>query len=220
MRVVLLGPQGVGKGTQAQRLSAATGAPHISTGDLVRAEIKNGTALGATIRAYNDRGDLVPDDIIIAMAMPYLNNPKGWILDGFPRTIPQAQALDNALADARTAVDAAIVFEAPDDRLIERLSGRRQSKVTGKTYHIAFDPPPPDDPGPFLQRDDDQPDKIRQRLDLYHKETEPLKTYYGERGLLLTVEALDGIDAVAKKVIAVLQARFPHAAPSPSNSTP
>ncbi len=220
MRLVLLGPQGVGKGTQAQRLCAATGAPHISTGDLVRAEITNGTPLGATIRAYNDRGALVPDDIIVAMAMPHLDDPKGWILDGFPRTIPQAEALDKALGAAGTAVDAAIVFEAPDDALIERLSGRRQSKATGKTYHVAFDPPPSDDPGPFIQRDDDQPDKIRQRLDLYHLETEPLKTYYGERGLLLTIAALDTIDAVAKKVVATLQTRFPTAPLAPPPATP
>ena len=142
MKVILLGPQGAGKGTQAQRLADEVGATHISTGDIVRAEIKSGSELGKKVQDYNDRGELVPDEIIVEMAKPYLDDADSWLLDGFPRNEAQAKALDQALEDIGEDLDAVVALEAPDDALVERLSGRRQSQATGKIYHVEYDPPP------------------------------------------------------------------------------
>ncbi len=199
MRIVLLGPQGAGKGTQAQRISRETGAKHISTGDLVRAEIKSGSELGQTIKEYNDRGDLVPDEIIIQMMRPYLDEADSWILDGFPRNQSQAEALDEMLKEIDAELEAAVALEAPDNLLVERLSGRRTSESTGNIYHAEYDPPPEDseeDPGPFVQREDDREDAIRHRLKIYHEQTEPLKDYYADRGILAEVDATQGISEV------------------------
>jgi adenylate kinase len=199
MRIVLLGPQGAGKGTQAQRISRETGAKHISTGDLVRAEIKSGSELGRKIKDYNDRGDLVPDEIIVQMMRPYLDEADSWILDGFPRNESQAGALDAMLEEIDARLDAAVAMEAPDDLLVERLSGRRTSESTGNIYHAEYDPPPEDseeDPGPFVQREDDREEAIRHRLEVYHDQTEPLKDYYADRGILVTVDATQGISEV------------------------
>jgi adenylate kinase len=205
MRIVLLGPQGAGKGTQAQRISERTGAKHISTGDLVRAEIKSGSALGQTITDYNDRGDLVPDEVIVQMMRPYLDEAASWILDGFPRNKEQAKALDEALKEIDEKIDKVVVLEASDEELVERLSGRRQSEATGEIYHIEHDPPPEEgseeDPGPFVQRDDDTEEAIRNRLKTYHEQTEPLKDYYEEQGILVTVDASRDIDEVTKEVL-------------------
>jgi len=203
MRVILLGPQGAGKGTQAQRLAEKVGATHISTGDIVRAEIKSGSELGKRVQDYNDRGELVPDEIIVEMAKPYLDDADSWLLDGFPRNEAQAKALDKALEDIGEGLDAVIALEAPDDALVERLSGRRQSQATGKIYHVQFDPPPEngDDPGPFVQRDDDSEDSIRRRLEIYHDQTEPLKDFYAERGLLVTVDAEQEIPEVTNDIL-------------------
>jgi len=201
MKVVIFGPQGAGKGTQAQIIAKKTGAKHISTGDLVRAEIKSGTDLGQKIQEYNDRGDLVPDEIIIEMAKPYLAQTDSWLLDGFPRNEAQAKALDEALEDLGIELDGAIAMEAPDDALVERLSGRRTSEATGKIYHIEHDPPPDDDPGPFTQRKDDEEEAILHRLEVYHKHTEPLKNYYDERGILVTVDATKSIPEVSDDVL-------------------
>jgi adenylate kinase len=203
MRVILLGPQGAGKGTQAQRLADKVGATHISTGDIVRAEIKSGSELGKKVQDYNDRGELVPDEIIVEMAKPYLDDADSWILDGFPRNEAQAKALDQALEDIGEGLDAVIALEAPDDALVERLSGRRQSQATGKIYHVQYDPPPEngDDPGPFVQRDDDSEDSIRRRLEIYHDQTEPLKDYYAERDLLVTVDAEQEIPKVTEEIL-------------------
>lgn len=204
MRVVLLGPQGAGKGTQAQRIAEKTGAKHISTGDLVRAEIKNDTELGRKVQEYNDRGDLVPDEIIIEMARPHLEEADDWLLDGFPRNEAQAKALDEALERLGLELTGAIALEAPDDDLVTRLSGRRQSEATGRTYHVDHDPPGDDDPGPFVQRKDDTEDAIRHRLSVYHEQTEPLKDYYGERGILVTVDATRPIPEVTEDVLRAL----------------
>jgi len=146
MRILLLGPQGAGKGTQAQRLAALTGARHISTGDLVRAEIKAGTPLGRAIKGYNDRGELVPDDIIVTMVMEHLSNAESWIMDGFPRTQAQARVLDAALQAGGSEIDAVVALEAPDADLVERLCGRRTSEATGNIYHVTTNPPPPTTP--------------------------------------------------------------------------
>lgn len=204
MRIVLLGPQGAGKGTQAQRISRETGAKHISTGDLVRAEIKSGSELGQKIKDYNDRGDLVPDEIIVQMMRPYLDEADSWILDGFPRNESQAGALDAMLEEIDAGLDAAVAMEAPDDLLVERLSGRRTSESTGNIYHAEYDPPPEDseeDPGPFVQREDDREEAIRHRLEVYHDQTEPLKGYYADRGILVTVDATQGIPEVTQDVL-------------------
>jgi adenylate kinase len=204
MRIVLLGPQGAGKGTQAQRISEKTGARHISTGDLVRAEIKSGSELGQTIKNYNDRGELVPDEIIIEMMKPYLDEADSWILDGFPRNQAQAEALDEMLEEIDAELDAAVALEAPDAALIERLSGRRTSEATGRIYHVEYDPPPEDgeeDPGPFIQRKDDTEEALRRRLEVYHEHTEPLKDYYAERGILATVDAAQGIPEVTADIL-------------------
>ena len=203
MRIVLLGPQGAGKGTQAQRISRETGAKHISTGDLVRAEIKSGSELGQKIKEYNDRGDLVPDEIIVQMMRPYLDEEDSWILDGFPRNQSQAEALDEMLKEIDADLEAAVALEAPDDLLVERLSGRRTSESTGNIYHAEYDPPPEDsdeDPGPFVQREDDRADAIRHRLKIYHEQTEPLKDYYADKGILVQVDATQPITEVTAEI--------------------
>jgi adenylate kinase len=204
MRIVLLGPQGAGKGTQAQRISREKGAKHISTGDLVRAEIKSGSELGQSIKDYNDRGDLVPDEIIIEMMKPYLDEADSWILDGFPRNESQAEALDKMLTEIDAELDAAVALEAPDELLVERLSGRRTSEATGNIYHVEYDPPPEDseeDPGPFVQREDDTEESIRRRLEVYHEQTEPLKGYYADRDILAQVDATQGISEVTDDIL-------------------
>ena len=208
MRIVLLGPQGAGKGTQAQRISRETGAKHISTGDLVRAEIKSGSELGQKIKGYNDRGDLVPDEIIVEMMKPYLDEANSWILDGFPRNELQAEALDKMLKEIDAELDAAVAMEAPDDLLVERLSGRRTSESTGNIYHAEYDPPPDDpeeDPGPFVQREDDKEEAIRHRLKIYHDQTEPLKHYYADRGILVTVDATQDIPEVTEDILEAVE---------------
>jgi adenylate kinase len=204
MRIILMGPQGAGKGTQAAKLEEETGATHIETGDLVRAEIKEGSELGQKIKEYSDKGELVPDEIIIDMTKPYLDENDSWILDGFPRNKEQAKALDEALEEIGEKVDKVIVLEADDDALVERLSGRRQSEATGEIYHVEHNPPPEDDeedPGPFVQRDDDTEEAIRKRLETYHEQTEPLKDYYEEKGILVTVDASKDIDEVTEEVL-------------------
>jgi adenylate kinase len=203
MKVILLGPQGAGKGTQAQRLADRVGATHISTGDIVRAEIESGSELGKKVQDYNDRGELVPDEVIVEMAKPYLDDATSWLLDGFPRNEAQAKALEEALDELGEKLDAVVALEAPDDALVERLSGRRQSQATGKIYHVEFDPPPEDgdDPGPFVQRNDDAEDAIRRRLEIYYDQTEPLKDYYAERDLLITVDAEQEIPKVTEEIL-------------------
>jgi adenylate kinase len=204
MRIVLLGPQGAGKGTQAQRISERTGARHVSTGDLVRAEIKSGSELGQKIKNYNDRGELVPDEIIVEMMKPYLEESDSWILDGFPRNQAQAATLDEMLADIDAELDAAVALEAPDEALIERLSGRRTSEATGRIYHVEYDPPPEnsaEDPGPFVQRKDDTEEALRRRLEVYHEHTEPLKHYYADRGIFATVDATQSIPEVTAEIL-------------------
>ena len=204
MRIVIMGPQGSGKGTQAAKLVEEKGAAHIATGDLIRDEIKQETDLGKKVKEYSDKGELVPDEIIVEMAKPYLDDADAWLLDGFPRNEAQAKALDDALKDLDIEIDAAVALEAPDDELVVRLSGRRTSDATGRVYHVEHDPPPEDseeDPGPFVQRKDDTEEAIRRRLAIYHEQTEPLKDYYAERGLLTTVDARKSISKVTEEIL-------------------
>jgi adenylate kinase len=205
VRIVILGPQGSGKGTQADRLETITGARHIATGDLVRAEIQAGTDLGRTLKEYNDRGELVPDDIMMRLVAPQLHQAKDWILDGFPRDDAQAKALDATLAEMGVNLDRVVVLDVPDSELMTRLLGRRMSEATGKIYHVLFDPPLSDDPGPFVRRADDAPHEIRRRLEIYHARTEPLKAYYASRGILTEVNASDDIDATTAAILHALE---------------
>ncbi len=204
MNIIVLGPQGAGKGTQAEKLVERLGAAHIATGDLVREEIRKGSELGQKVREYSNRGQLVPDEIIIEMAKPHLSGNESWVLDGFPRNQAQAEALDEALKEIGAKVDKVVALEAPDDALVERLSGRRTSEATGRVYHVEYNPPPEndeEDPGPFVQREDDTEEVIRNRLKTYREQTEPLKDYYGRQGLLVTVDATKEISEVTKDVL-------------------
>jgi adenylate kinase len=170
----------------------------------VRAEIKSGSELGRTVKDYNDRGELVPDEIIVEMMKPYLDDADSWILDGFPRNESQAEALDDMLREIDAELDGAVAMEAPDDLLVERLSGRRTSESTGRIYHLEYDPPPEDsdeDPGPFIQRKDDKAEGIRHRLEIYHEQTEPLMDYYAERDILATVDATQSIPEVTEDIL-------------------
>lgn len=204
MNLILLGPPGAGKGTQAKLLSARHGIPHISTGDIFRAAIREGTPLGTRAKEFLDRGALVPDEIVIGIVADRLKAEDcrgGFLLDGFPRTLPQAEALDRYLAGAGRPLTAAIDLEAGEEVLIRRLSGRRVCRVCGAPYHV--DTNPPREPGrcdrcggELYQRDDDRPETVAERLRVYEAQTRPLIDYYERRGLLRRVEADGGIEAV------------------------
>ncbi len=199
MNLVFLGPPGAGKGTMASRLAEEMGIPHISTGDMFRAAMARGTELGLKAKAIMEAGDLVPDELTIAMVRERLDEPdarNGYILDGFPRTIPQAEALDGF-----ATIDRAVRFELAEDQLVRRLSGRRVHKPSGRIYHVDFSPPK--EPGkddatgePLIQRDDDKEDAIRNRLKVYHEQTAPLVSYYEKKGMLTTIDASPRPDAV------------------------
>jgi adenylate kinase len=219
MRIVLLGPQGSGKGTQAEQLSALTGAQHIATGEMVRAQIRANTALGQAIKRYNDRGGFVPDEVMVALVTPLLQTARSWILDGFPRTVVQARALDSALLEMGVTLDRVVALHAPDDKLMVRLAGRRQSQATGRIYHLLTNPPPMDDAGPFIQRLDDTPATIRRRLALYHAATEPLQEYYAARGLLVQVDACAPIATVTEAILRAVDGGY-LSPPSASPYTP
>jgi len=196
LNLILFGPPGAGKGTQADRLQSDFQLPFISTGDMLRANVKNGTELGVKAKEYMDAGELVPDELIVAMAAERLQEgdaQDGFILDGFPRTIEQAKALDKQLSDLGRRVTAALLIDVPDEELVRRLSGRRMCVKSGHNYHVEFDPPKHEgicdqDGSRLIQRDDDKPDVIRNRLRVYHAQTEPLVEYYDEQGLMRRVD--------------------------------
>lgn len=203
MNLVFLGPPGAGKGTMASRLAESKGIPHISTGDMFRAAMANKTELGLKAKAIMEAGDLVPDELTIAMVKERLAQPDaadGYILDGFPRTIPQAEALDGF-----ATIDKAIRFALDQEQLIRRLSGRRVHKPSGRTYHVDFNPPK--EPGkddvtgePLIQRDDDKEEAIRNRLKVYDEQTAPLVEYYDKKGILVSVDASPAPDTVFARV--------------------
>ena len=203
--VIFLGPPGAGKGTQAQFLNKDYGFIQISTGDILREAVKKGTELGKLAKKYMDEGKLVPDDVIVGIIKEKLEElgDTNIILDGFPRTIPQAQALDKMLQEKGKEVDAAILFDITDEEVIKRLSGRRVDPKTGKVYHIEFNPPP--EGVEVIQRDDDKEEVIRKRLDVYHQQTEPLVEYYKKQNKLYVVDASKSVEEVYKEIKNVLK---------------
>lgn len=210
MKIALLGPVGVGKGTQAQRAAGRLNYVRVSTGDLVRDQIEAGTELGRELKGYSDRGDPVPDETIMDLIRVHLQPAGAWILDGIPRTVEQARALDEELEKHGTTLDRVIVLEGPDDEeLIERVvNGRRQSLATGRVYHLEHDPPPDptegQDPGPFVQREDDTEEALRRQLEAYHKEDGEIKEYYEEQGILTIVDADQDFEKTTEDILEVL----------------
>jgi adenylate kinase len=191
LNLILLGPPGAGKGTQAERLTEDFGLPYYATGNILRDAVAQGTDLGKQAKAFMDKGELVPDDVITGVILEALSSDEaadGFLLDGFPRTVPQAESLSKALEQQGRKISAVLLIDVPDEEVIKRLSGRRVSK-SGRVYHVDFDPPKhPDrcdvDGSPLIQRDDDKPETIRKRLAVYHDQTEPLVDYYEGRDLL------------------------------------
>jgi len=210
--IVLLGPPASGKGTQAARLKEMLDLPHVASGDLFRENLKNETELGQKAKVYMDRGELVPDDVTIAMVMERLSRPdcaNGALLDGFPRTIAQAEALDQALAEQGHEISVVPYVAVPDDVLIERVSGRRLCRLCGESYHVRFNPPKQpgvcdNDGGELYQRDDDKPETVRKRLQVYWEQTSPLIDYYRDRGVLVEVDGDQSIDDVTSDLRAAI----------------
>lgn len=192
LNLILLGPPGAGKGTQAERLVADFDLPYYATGDILRAAVKDGTELGRQAKEYMDRGDLVPDEVICGVIMERVDSDEardGFLLDGFPRTVGQANVLERGLEALGRRLTAALLLDVPDEEVVRRLSGRRVCVKSGHLYHVEFDPPKHDDVcdqdgSRLIQRDDDKPETIRRRLDVYHEQTAPLIDYYEERGIL------------------------------------
>ena len=207
MRMILVGPPGAGKGTQAARLVEKFGIPHISSGDMLRAAVKEGTEMGKAADGFMKAGQLVPDAVVIGMILDRIAKPdaaKGFMLDGFPRTIPQAEALDIALADAGVVLDVVLLFEVPDALIVERGVGRRNDPVTGRIYHVKFDPPPPEVADRLVHRKDDTEAAITERLRYYHDWTSPIVPYYEAKGFLRRVDGVGTPDEVSARVSAAL----------------
>jgi adenylate kinase len=211
MRLVLVGAPGAGKGTQANALSQHFGIPHISTGDIFRASLAAQTDLGLEVKRYMDAGELVPDDVTIGIMRARLVEPDttaGFLLDGFPRTLQQAESLSATLVDLDSPLDAVLELQIDDSEVIRRLSGRRTCRVCGHIWHMEFDPPPGGKcglcGGSLYQRDDDQPDTIHRRLEVYAEQTAPLIGFYADAGLLRSINALGTVDEVTKRAIDAL----------------
>ena len=207
MRLILVGPPGAGKGTQAARLIDKLDIPHISTGDMFRANLKQGTALGKKAETYMTKGELVPDALVIEMTMDRLAQPdcaEGFMLDGFPRTTAQAEALDAALTAADVTLDAVVLIEVADELIKERVTGRRTDPDTGTIYHVKYDPPPADVAHRLVQRKDDTVKACVERLSKYHEETEPIIPFYDGKGLLRRVDGVGTPDEVTGRINAVL----------------
>ncbi len=213
MRLVLLGPPGAGKGTQAAQLSRRYSVPHIATGDLFRDNVSKETELGLRAKRYMDRGDLVPDEVVIGMVRQRLardDAADGFVLDGFPRTVPQAEALEEILDERSRSLDAVLRLDVPEDEAVRRITQRRTCSGCGRNYHLETAPPDEEGRcdecgGTLVQRDDDTEEVVRRRLEEYHTKTEPLEAYYRDRGLLRDVEATGAIEEVASRAQAVLE---------------
>jgi adenylate kinase len=213
VRLVLVGPPGAGKGTQAEFIAANLSVPKISTGDIFRANVAQGTPLGREARRYMDAGQLVPDEVTINMVRERLAEPDatdGFLLDGFPRTNPQAIALDKLLADLGTGLDLVLELVVDDDEVIRRLSGRRTCRGCGKIWHVEFDPPTHEGicdrcGGELFQRDDDKPETVAERLRVYGRDTSPLVDYYGAQGRLVGIDATGPVEDVTLRAIDALR---------------
>ena len=210
MKIALLGPVGVGKGTQAQRVAGRLNYVRVSTGDLVRDQIEANTELGQELKGYSDQGDQVPDETIMNLIRVHLQPAGAWILDGVPRTVEQARALDEELEKHGTTLDRVVMLEGPnDEELIERVvNGRRQSLATGRVYHLEYDPPPDpvegQDPGPFVQREDDTEEALRRQLEAYRKEAEAIKEHYEEKGILTVIDADQEVEKTTENILEAL----------------
>ena len=213
MRIVLVGPPGAGKGTQAAYLAENLSIPHISTGDLFRANISQGTELGKQAKAYMDAGNLVPDEVTIGMAKDRMEQPDaegGFLLDGFPRNVSQAEALDASLTSDGVQLDAVLDLEVPEDEVVKRIAGRRICKnESSHVFHVTYSPPQQEGVcdtcgGELYQRGDDSEETVRRRLEVYHSETEPIIDYYKAQGLVTTVSAMGKVADVTKRAISAL----------------
>ena len=212
MKLIMLGAPGAGKGTQAKRIAAKYGIPHISTGDIFRANIKNGTELGKKAQTYMDQGLLVPDELVCDLVVDRIQQSdceKGYVLDGFPRTIPQAEALTAALEKLGTSIDYAINVEVPDENILRRMGGRRACLSCGATYHIEFNPTKKEGTcdvcgAETVLRDDDKPETVQKRLDVYHNQTQPLIDYYTKAGKLAEVDGTQNMDDVFAAIVDLL----------------
>ena len=213
MRLVLVGPPGAGKGTQAQFISSNLSIPKISTGDIFRHNVSTGTELGRQAKAFMDKGDLVPDEVTIAMVSARLQEDDaqvGFLLDGFPRNVPQAETLKKTLAEWDTRLDIVLELVVDDDEVVRRLSGRRTCRKCGRIWHVVFDPPArqgicDDCGGELFQRDDDQEETIRHRLDVYQKQTRPLIAYYADEGTLLGIDATGPVEDITDRAMSALR---------------
>lgn len=213
MKIIMLGAPGAGKGTQAKKIADNYGIPHISTGDIFRANIKNGTELGKKAKGYMDQGLLVPDELVVDLVVDRVQKDdcaNGYVLDGFPRTIPQAEALDAALTTLGTAIDYAIDVDVPDENIVRRMSGRRACVACGATYHIEHIPPKTEGicdrcGSTLILRDDDKPETVTKRLDVYHAQTQPLIDYYTKSGVLKTVDGTKDMGEVFAEITSILE---------------
>lgn len=212
MKIIMLGAPGAGKGTQAKMLAEKYGIPHISTGDIFRANIKNNTELGKKAKSYMDAGELVPDELTVDLVLDRIKEKdcmNGFILDGFPRNIPQAEALDYALNNQNEKIDYAINVDVPDANIIERMSGRRACLNCGATYHVVTIPPKKEGicdvcGSELVLRDDDQPETVKKRLDVYHEQTQPLIDYYKKQNILKSVNGMEPMETVFANIVAIL----------------
>ncbi|MBR1471732.1 MAG: adenylate kinase [Lachnospiraceae bacterium] len=212
MKIVMLGAPGAGKGTQAKMIAEKYGVPHVSTGDIFRMNVKNGTPLGMEAKAYMDKGELVPDELTVRILLDRLAQEdckNGYVLDGFPRTIPQAEVLDQELTKLGDAIDYAINVDVPDENIIRRMSGRRACVGCGATYHIVHIPPKKEGicdkcGGELILRDDDKEETVKNRLNIYHAQTQPLIDFYTAKGVLKTVDGTVASEEVFKAITEIL----------------
>ena len=214
MKIIMLGAPGAGKGTQAMKIAEKYQIPHISTGDIFRANIKEGTELGKKAKSYMDQGQLVPDELTMELIMDRFQNPdcaNGYVLDGFPRTIPQAEALTEALAKKGETIDYAINVEVPDENIINRMGGRRACLACGSTYHFVYAPTRVEGicdrcGEKLVLRDDDKPETVKNRLNVYHNQTQPLIEYYTRQGKLAEVDGTQSMEDVFNAIVKILGA--------------
>lgn len=212
MKIIMLGAPGAGKGTQAKKIAAKYEIPHISTGDIFRANIKNGTELGKKAKTYMDQGLLVPDELVVDLVVDRVNQEdcsRGYVLDGFPRTIPQAEALDKALAAQGQKMDYAIDVDVPDQNIVQRMGGRRACVGCGATYHLVYAAPKKEGicdtcGAELILRDDDKPETVEKRLAVYHEQTQPLIDYYTNAGILKTVDGTVAMEEVFEAIVSIL----------------